>query len=173
MRLQSLVFAVLMLAFSGAQASVWNQYWVNMQNQYGPNKKPFNAKISFTTDRLTPTIGLESGGIYAPKLFVEIFTLENGGTCPELRFGSANKNGGPGIEYAVPLTYDASEKKCWGEVSDPSNVAYFLPGYAQETNYSKHPVIILPQKGLLPNQKVSLKSGSRFSVYLFNLADAL
>src|SRR5688572_26563499 len=82
---KTILAALILLLAVPASASVWKEHWLSDDNH--------TVRASFTSERLTPTIGREQGGMYAGKLYIEVFSVDRAGTCPNVTVGQVLPSG--------------------------------------------------------------------------------
>ncbi len=151
-------------------AAEWRDFWVNESHGFYNDGKAFKARISFTVERMVPTIGMEQGANFAGKLFVELYTMDHLGHCPNVSL-SEKSNGGSSLVYSVPLKYNALEAKCWGEVSYADNPGRFLP-QGIVTRYFSNP-ILLTIGNVKQQNTLFVQDSSSYREFNFILADSI
>lgn len=165
------LFLILTAFTSLASASSWHEFIVHQGHGSYDKSRPFKARISYTVEQVTPTIGLEMGGLETGKLFIEIYTLQYPGRCPDVQISQFNKSGDQQLIYPLALTFDVVEGKCWAEISDRATSGYWSPG-GGKTNYGASSL------GLkFGNQKVRhrlyVRGSNFYNEYNFVLGDSL
>lgn len=151
-------------------ATEWREFWVNESHIYYNDGKAFKARVSFTVESMPPTIGLEQGANYMGKLFVELYTMDYLGHCPNVSLAQKSDNGSS-LVYSVPLSYNALEAKCWGEVSQANNPGRYQP-QGTLTWYFQNPILLTIGKVKQQNT-LYVQDKASYREFNFVLADSI
>jgi hypothetical protein len=159
-------------AFGQLDLGPWKEFIVTRDHHSGRGVMPnanFKVRISYRAETVTPTYGLELGGVVAGELYIEFFNVDTCHSFVVRRFVK-NDSVDASPEYTVAadqIKYVTAERKCFAKISE-GKVRIGALEYA----YDQLPLWIKSGKDNLQQELLFKRAHVPYSL-VFKLGDSL